>query len=91
MIAVEHMVLAAAALGYGSCWVGAFNENRVKRILKVPENLTVVALLPVGVPDENPPAKPEKIFQGSVLQGILWNSARDVIANLFFVQFFSVP
>jgi nitroreductase len=60
MIAIEHMVLAAAALGYGTCWIGAFNEEEVKRILKIPENPVVVALLPVGVPDEDPQPRPRK-------------------------------
>jgi nitroreductase len=63
MIAVEHMVLAATALGYGTCWIGAFNEEEVKKILKVPENLAVIALLPMGVPDENPPPRPRKAFK----------------------------
>ena len=62
MIAIEHMVLAATALGYGTCWIGAFSEAEVKKILKIPENLTVVALLPVGVPDESPPPRPRKPF-----------------------------
>jgi nitroreductase len=62
MIAVEHMVLAATALGYGTCWIGAFNQEEVKKILKIPENLAVVALLPVGVPEENPLARPRKAF-----------------------------
>jgi nitroreductase len=62
MIAVEHMVLAATALGYGTCWIGAFNEEEVKKILKVPKDLAVIALLPVGVPNENPPARPRKSF-----------------------------
>jgi nitroreductase len=57
------MVLAATALGYGTCWIGAFDEKEVKRILKVPENLTVVALLPVGVPNENPQPRPRKAFK----------------------------
>jgi nitroreductase len=63
MIAIEHMVLAATALGYGTCWIGAFSETEVKKILKIPENLTVVALLPVGIPDENPPPRPRKPFE----------------------------
>lgn len=62
MIAVEHMVLAAASLGYGTCWIGAFNENEVKRILKVPDNYVVIALLPIGVPNENPQARGRKPF-----------------------------
>jgi len=63
MIAVEHMVLAATALEYGTCWIGAFNENEVKKILKIPKNSAVVALLPIGVPDENPAARPRKPFK----------------------------
>ncbi|MEM2336289.1 MAG: nitroreductase family protein [Candidatus Bathyarchaeia archaeon] len=62
MIAIEHMVLAATALGYGTCWIGAFDEKEVKKILKVPEDLAVIALLPIGVPDEEPPARPRKAF-----------------------------
>jgi len=63
MIAVEHMILAAAALGYGTCWIGAFNENEVQKILKIPENLAVIALLPIGIPDESPPPRPRKPFK----------------------------
>jgi len=54
--------LAATAIGYGTCWIGAFNEEQVKKILKVPEDLAVIALLPIGVPDEEPPARPRKAF-----------------------------
>jgi len=62
MIPVEHMILAATALGYGTCWIGAFNEDEVKKILQIPENLAVVALLPIGVPDEHPSPRPRKAF-----------------------------
>jgi nitroreductase len=62
MIAIEHMVLAATALGYGTCWIGAFNEKEIKRILKIPERLAVIALLPMGVPEESPPPRPRKAF-----------------------------
>jgi nitroreductase len=62
MIAVEHMILAATALGYGTCWIGAFSEDEVKKILKIPENLVVIALLPVGIADESPPLKSRKAF-----------------------------
>ncbi len=62
MIAVENMVLAAAELGYGSCYIGAFEEEKVKSLLKIPEGLRVVVLLPLGVPDEAPPQRPRKGF-----------------------------
>ncbi len=60
MIAVEHMALAAAALGYGTCWIGAFTESEVKKTLHIPEGLSVVVLMPIGVPDEAPPPRPRK-------------------------------
>ena len=60
MIALEHMVLAAMDLGYGSCWIGGFNEEKVKRILRIPERLAVIAMLPIGVPSESPSHRPRK-------------------------------
>ncbi|MFA4880994.1 MAG: nitroreductase family protein [Candidatus Doudnabacteria bacterium] len=59
-IAVEHMALQATAEGLGTCWIGAFDQKEVKAILKVPEKYKIVALLPIGVPDETPMAKPRK-------------------------------
>lgn len=63
MIAIEHMALASTALGYGTCWIGAFNEDEVKEIVKVPENMTVIALLPIGVPNESPPPRSRRAFK----------------------------
>jgi len=60
MTAVEHMVLTATSIGSGTFWMGGFDEEEVKRILKIPERLTIVALLPFGVPDESPPAQSRK-------------------------------
>lgn len=62
MIALEHMVLAATALGYGTCWIGAFNEEEIKRLLKIPEQKRIVALLPIGIPNEKPAPKSRKDF-----------------------------
>ncbi len=62
MIAIEHMALVSLSLGYGTCWIGAFDEMQVKQLLKIPERLAVVALLPVGVPDEYPQPRPRKGF-----------------------------
>lgn len=60
MIALEHMVLAATNLGYGTCWIGAFDEDAIKRLLKIPGKLKVVAILAIGVPDETPSARQRK-------------------------------
>ena len=53
-IAVEHIVLEAVELGLGSCWVRLFNETRIRQLLNLPEQICVVAILPIGVPDEDP-------------------------------------
>ena len=47
-IAMEHMVLKATELGLGTCWIGWFNEKKVKAILGIPKRIKVVALLAVG-------------------------------------------
>jgi nitroreductase len=60
MIALEHMALAATALGYGTCWIGAFDEDAVKRLLKISTKIRVVALLPIGIPNETPAPRPRK-------------------------------
>ncbi len=59
-IAVEHMMLQAWEEGLGTCWIGAFEEEAVKMILGVPEEVKVLALTPLGYPDEDPPHKRRK-------------------------------
>ncbi len=51
-IAMQNMVLTATSEGLGTCWVGSFDEDEVKQLLKIPENFRVVALLAVGYPRE---------------------------------------
>jgi nitroreductase len=46
------MVLTATAEGLGTCWVGSFDEDQLKGLLKIPEHFRVVALLSVGYPRE---------------------------------------
>ena len=62
IMTVEHIALAAAALGYGVFWIGAFDNNEVKKFLKIPGNLKVICLLPISILDENPSARPRKQF-----------------------------
>jgi nitroreductase len=47
-IALENMVLAATAEGLGTCWIGGFIEEDVKRLLEIPKGFKIVALLAVG-------------------------------------------
>jgi nitroreductase len=52
--AVENLLLLATSLNYGSCWVGAFDENRVKLVLGLSEEIRPVAIIPIGIPAQNP-------------------------------------
>lgn len=49
-IALDHLTLAAVAEGLGTCWIGAFDQQRIKRILDVPPTARVIALTPLGYP-----------------------------------------
>ena len=49
-IAIEHMALKATEEGLGTCWIGAFYEDKVKEILGIPQDIRVVALLALGYP-----------------------------------------
>jgi len=56
-IAVDHMTLAAAEENLGTCWIGDFSQEEVKKILNIPEKYKVVALLPLGFPADKPKVK----------------------------------
>ncbi|OGY25962.1 MAG: nitroreductase [Candidatus Woykebacteria bacterium RBG_16_44_10] len=53
-IACAYAQLAAADLGLGSVWVGAFDEEEVTKVVDVPSNLRPIAILPIGYPAEEP-------------------------------------
>jgi len=55
--AIENILLAATALGLGTCWIGAFDEEDVKNILRLPDFLRPIAIITVGYPAEEPEKK----------------------------------
>jgi len=59
-IAFEHLVLAAEAEGLGTCWVGAFDPRAARRVLQLPATEEPIAMTPLGVPAEAPPARERK-------------------------------
>ncbi|MGP3703356.1 MAG: nitroreductase family protein [Candidatus Bathyarchaeota archaeon] len=59
-LAIQNMCLAIHNLGLGTVIVGAFNSKKVAEILNVPENVDVVAILPVGYPEKVPKTPPRK-------------------------------
>lgn len=71
-IAVDHMTLTAVEEGLGTCWIGAFDEKKVKEILNIPDEIRVVALLPLGYPSTIPQPKPRKSLDELVMKE-RWN------------------
>lgn len=49
-IAMDHLTLRAADKGLGTCWIGAFDQERTKEILSVPEEAKIIGLMPLGYP-----------------------------------------
>lgn len=63
-ISMEHLMLAAAEQGLGTCWIGGgFDEAVVKEALNIPEEIRVVALTPLGYPDEDPEPRPRRSLE----------------------------
>ncbi len=52
--ATQNIHLAACALGYATCWVGAFDEDAVAEVIKAPAGVRPVAIVPLGRPAEKP-------------------------------------
>jgi len=62
-IAIDHMTLAAVDLGLGTCWIGAFSQDTVKKILEVPDKYKIVSLLTLGYPAEKGRPKERKLLE----------------------------
>jgi len=76
-IAMEHLILTATALGLGTCWVGSFDEEKIKSLLGIPENCRVVALTPLGYP-----AKKEGMV-GKIARQVVKSKKRKPISEVY--------
>ncbi|MDQ1279688.1 MAG: hypothetical protein QG670_950 [Thermoproteota archaeon] len=56
--AVQNILLAAHSLGLGACWIGAFNDGAVSKILNLPRGLKPIAIIPIGYPEQKPNPPP---------------------------------
>jgi nitroreductase len=59
-IAFEHLCLAAHAVGLGTCWMGWYNEEKIKQAVNIPSHIRVVGITPLGYPDQEPKPRPRK-------------------------------
>ena len=59
-IAMDHLILAAADLGLGTCWIGAFHPDAAREVLSLPDDVEPIAFTPLGYPDDQPGYKGRK-------------------------------
>ena len=59
-IALQNMVIAAKVQGVGSCWMGAFDEMKLRDTLNLPDDCITVGAVAFGIPDEQPKQPPKK-------------------------------
>lgn len=62
-IAVTHLLLEVDNQGLGACWCGAFKQKDIRPVLGIPGDKYVLAVIPVGYPDEEPKVKPRKAME----------------------------
>lgn len=59
-IAMDHLILAAANEGLGTCWVGAFDPQAAREVLRLPDGVEPIAFTPLGYPTDSPREKKRK-------------------------------
>jgi nitroreductase len=71
-ISVDHLTLAAASEGLGTCWIGAFDQDAVKSILGIPKEVHVVALLTLGYPENPSPVAKNRLALDRIVYYEKW-------------------
>lgn len=57
---VENVLVAAQSLGLATCWIGAFIEEKIQKILNLPKNLRPMAMIPIGYGTQSGKEAPPK-------------------------------
>ncbi len=79
---VQNMLLAAHAQGLGSCWIGAFEEEAIKRMFEIPDDVVVQAIVPLGYPDEKVPMPLRFTMENVTFIGSWGNRIKDIAAYM---------
>lgn len=74
-LAGGNMMTMATNLGLGTCWIGAFDESKVKEILEIPENIEVIGLITLGYPGENAEVPP-RVELEKIVHWESWSKVR---------------
>lgn len=71
-IAMDHITLAAVEEGLGTCWVGAFDPDRVRAILGIPSEVEIVELMPIGFPAKSGTSSKRRLDYGEIVRENGW-------------------
>jgi nitroreductase len=71
-IALDHISLAAVEQGLGTCWIGNFEENKVKQLLGIPERIRIVGLMSLGYPADASPIKKNRLSIEKIVKYERW-------------------
>lgn len=78
--AIENILLAATAQGLGSCWVGAFDDNKLKKLLNIPGDAEPQAVITIGYADEKPKLPPKFKMENITFVESYGNKIKDISA-----------
>ncbi len=69
------MITMAASLGLGTCWIGAFDEPKVKEILEIPQDIEVIGLITLGYSEERAEVPP-RVELEKIVHWETWNNVK---------------
>jgi len=79
---IQNMLLAAHHQGLGACWVGAFEDEMLKRDLGVPDNVIIAGVIPLGYADEKVPVPPRLTLENVTFLGEWGNRVNDLASYM---------
>jgi nitroreductase len=71
-IVMDHLVLAAADAGLGTCWIASFDPAAAREILGVPDEAEPMLFTPLGFPADTPDASPRHAQRRSLDELVRW-------------------
>jgi nitroreductase len=74
-LAGGNMLTMATSLGLGTCWIGAFDEPKVKEILEIPKNIEVIGLITLGYSEEKAEVPP-RVELEKIVHWESWSNVR---------------
>jgi nitroreductase len=73
-IIIDHLTLAAAEKGLGTCWICNFDARQCSEILQLPPNIEPIAYLPVGYPGQEPDDRNRHLVRKTLAEIIHWET-----------------